>query len=103
MLKKTIIAAALASAAMLAFAGGANAGNGHGFHAPAAKHAGTIAPKTFKLAGKRKFRHGHHFHHWDNWHYRPHRGCYWLKRKARWSGKRYWWKRYYRCRANYYY
>ena len=103
MFKKTMIAAALAGAAMLAFAGGASAAGGNGFHAPAAKHAGTIAPKTFKLAGKHKFRHGRHFHHWDSWHYRPHRGCHWLKRKARWSGKRYWWKRYYRCRASYYY
>ena len=27
-----------------------------------------------------------------------HQGCYWLKRKALWTGSRYWWHRYNECR-----
>ena len=103
MLKKTIIATALAGAAILAVAGSASAGSGKNFAAHGAKHTGYVASKSFKIAGKRKFRHGRHFnHHWDTWHYRPYRGCHWLKRKARWTGKGYWWKRYYACRYSNY-
>ena len=28
--------------------------------------------------------------------------CHWLKRKARRTGSRYWWRRYYRCVDRYY-
>jgi hypothetical protein len=102
MLKKAMIAAAIAGAAMMAIAGSANAATGNGMtnFAPPAQLTTKAAPNTFKIAGKHRFRHGRHFHRWDNWHYRPH-GCYWLKRKARWTGKRYWWKRYYACRHHY--
>ena len=106
MLKKTMIAAALAGAAMLAFAGSASAAKGGQLvSAPAAKHAKFAAHKKgFKIAHKRRFRHGFGYHgHWNVYHYRPYRGCHWLKRKARWTGKRYWWKRYHACRAHAYY
>ena len=102
MLKKTIIAAAIAGAAFMALAGGANAGTSNGLKAPFAHHAGKATPHKFKIAGKRKFGHHRRFRHWDSWHYRPHRNCHWLKRKARWTGKYYWWKRYNLCRSYYY-
>lgn len=114
MFKKTMIAAALVGAAMLAFAGSASAGKGGKLvSAPTAKHAKFAGhkqgfkfahKKRFKLAHKRRFRHGYGYHgHWNVYHYRPYRGCHWLKRKARWTGKRYWWKRYRACRAHNYY
>lgn len=34
--------------------------------------------------------------------YRPYRKCSWMKRKARRTGRRYWWKRYRRCKSRYY-
>jgi hypothetical protein len=104
MLKKTMIAAAIAGAAMLAIAGSANAANGKGLttSAPSTHMTSEAAPKTFKIAGKRRLRHGRRFHRWNDRHYRPD-GCHWLRRKARWTGKRYWWKRYSACRHHYYY
>ncbi len=103
MLKKTIIAAALAGAAMLAMAGSANAAGAKTLSSPVAKHTSHAAPKAFKITGKRRFRHGRRFRHWNNWHYRPYRSCHRFKRKARWTGKHYWWKRYYACRSHSYY
>jgi hypothetical protein len=29
-------------------------------------------------------------------------GCYWLKRRALYTGSPYWWNRYYACRSGYY-
>ena len=104
MLKKMIIAA-ITGAAMMAIAGGANAATSYRptASAPPMQMTSKATPKSFKIAGKRRFRHGRHFGHWDRWHYRPHYSCYWLKRKARWTGKRYWWKRYRACRYNNHY
>lgn len=129
MLKKMIIAT-IASTAMLAIAGSANAAIGPGLTAAApAKHiTAKIAPLTFKVAGRRRFGHRRHFRqrgnfrnrrgfrhrsnfgirrnirhrrnfrHLNHWHFGPYYSCHWLKRKARWTGKRYWWERYRACR-----
>ncbi|MGI9412601.1 MAG: hypothetical protein ACR2PM_02970 [Hyphomicrobiales bacterium] len=55
-------------------------------------------------AGKRHGWHGghgkHHFHHrkhWRHgWHHRD--GCWFFKKKARHTGKRFWWKKYKECK-----
>jgi len=58
-------------------------------------------------AGKRhgwKGGHGKHFHHkrhWDHGYYYGYyegRGCYFYKKKARHTGKRFWWKKYKACK-----
>lgn len=47
--------------------------------------------------------HRRHFYFGPSYYYRPSyyrydNGCYWLKRKALYTGSRYWWRRYWNCR-----
>lgn len=82
MTMKTVTAIALA-ASVLAMSGAAEAGG-----------------------KKRHFKHGGHGIHFifdqDYYGHKPRRSCRWLKRKAYYSGSRYWWKRYRRCVNRYY-
>jgi hypothetical protein len=66
------------------------------------------AAENMQLAGGRhkrwRHRHGHGWRHgWDyGFGYGYGRGCRWLKRKARRTGSRYWWRQYKMCRSGYY-
>jgi len=109
MLKKTIIAAAIAGTAMLTTAGGGNAAIGS--TSPSAVTAIQMAIEStpqasiIKIGHKRKFkrhhRRWHRWHHKRNWHFTPRHHCHWFKRKARWTGSHYWWKRYHACRHDF--
>ena len=60
------------------------------------------AAANFKLAGGKR-RRWHRWHrHWRHGHGYWGHGCYWLKRKARRTGRKYWWNRYYDCIDGYY-
>lgn len=85
---------------------------------PANAQAGELAQGAYNgeaqiiLAGggkrhRHKHRHGWHGGHGWGGHIvigTPHRGCYYLKKKARYTGSHYWWKQYRKCvRYGYYY
>lgn len=58
---------------------------------------------TAEAGNKRHlFLHKPHFKVWHGPNFVGHR-CHWLKKKALFTGKRYWWKRYHRCLDFYYY
>jgi len=98
--KTNFLAVAIVAAAAFTAAPAANASVAAGMSASTAATttaATTTAPAGIILA------HGYG----GRWHggwgggWRPHGGyrrCRWLKRKARRTGRRYWWHRYYRCR-----
>ena len=76
--------------------------------------AGSRAPGVYggefvqKIGHKRhrKHRHAKHGLFYDHGYYyghNPYRACRWLKRKARYTGSHYWWKRYQRCMDRYFY
>ena len=46
---------------------------------------------------------GHFFFDYDYYGDHAYRSCRYLKRKARYSGSRYWWKKYRRCMNRHYY
>jgi hypothetical protein len=50
----------------------------------------------------RHFRHHRRFALVDVYPYDYDDGCYWLRRRAVYSGSPYWWRRYYACRQAYY-
>lgn len=57
----------------------------------------------FRGGGFRRHGFGHHGfrrHHFGSriYLYNGGGGCYWLKKKALWTGSRYWWHRYNQCR-----
>lgn len=59
-----------------------------------------------EAGGKKGFHFKFHAPHYKVWHGHKHYyggGCFWLKKKARRTGKGYWWKRYHRCMDRYYY
>ena len=106
-----LIGSGIAALALLAFAstfGPAEARHGGGhFHMGGGHH---FAPRLHHFHHHHAFRH-HHFHH-----HRFHRhrfvfvsaypyyyadDCYLLKRRALYTGSRYWWNRYYACRSGY--
>ena len=100
MFKSTLIAAIIAISTLGALSTGASAMPGAAKLQPAvetnqnaaAGGAQLIKVGRFKRRFKFRFRH-HRFH---RFHGHGH-GCFWLKRKAKRTGKIYWWKRYYRC------
>ncbi len=109
--KTNLFAVAIIAAAAFTAAPSANATVAGGMSAASAA-ATTAAATTIQadvvLAGGRKHRHGHR--HWPHgWgggiYYGDYgygfRDCFWLKRKARHTGRRYWWNRYYNCRNGY--
>jgi hypothetical protein len=113
---KKLIGSGVAALALLAFAstfepvqarhGGG--GGGH-FHMGGAAHH--FAPRFHHFRHHHAFRHHHFRHHRFHRHrlvvvsaypYYYADGCYWLKRRALYTGSPYWWNRYYACRSGYY-
>lgn len=110
--KTNIMAVAIVAAAAFTAVPSANASVAGGLSsAAAAATTATVAPGAqgnVVLAGGRRHRHfrwgGHRWGYGHGWGYgRGFRNCHWLKRKARRTGRRYWWNRYYNCRDGYYY
>ena len=112
-----LIGSGVAALALLAFASTfepaqARRGGGH-FHMGGGHH---FAPRFHHFRHHHAFRH-HHFRHHHFRHHRFHRhrfvvvsaypyyyadGCYWLKRRALYTGSPYRWNRYHACRSGYY-
>jgi hypothetical protein len=106
-----LIASGVAALALLAFASTfeparARHGGGH-FHMADGHH---FAPRFHHFPHHHAFRHHHFRHHRFHRHrfavvsaypyyYAEH--CYWLKRRALYTGNPYWWNRYYACRSGY--
>lgn len=107
--KTNFLAVAIIAAAAFTAAPAANASVAAGMSAATAATttaATTTAPAGIILAHGW----GGHGHGWGggwggggHWGHGGHRirRCRWLKRKARRTGRRYWWNRYYRCRNRY--
>src|SRR5262245_31178981 len=104
-----LVGSATAAVVLLAFSASFDS-------AEARRHGGG----HFRMGGghHHHFRHHHVFHHRHFRHHRFHGrrfvvagvypyyyadGCYWLKRRALYTGSPYWWRRYYACRYGYYY
>jgi len=100
---------ALASAAQPALARGHGGHGGHGGYG----HSMGWGGGGPRFSSVRQFSRPHHvFVH----RFRHHRrfavigvypyaygdGCYWLRRRALFTGSPYWWRRYYACRSGYY-
>ena len=97
---------ALASAAQPALARGHGGHGGHGH----SMGGGGWAPR-FSSARPffrphhvfvRRFRHHRRFAVVGLYPYAYGDGCYWLRRRALYTGSPYWWRRYYACRHGYY-
>jgi hypothetical protein len=103
--KTNFMAVAIIAAAAFTAAPAANATVAAGMSAATAASttaATTTAPAGIVLAHGYVGR-GHGGWGGGNWGHGGHgyRRCRWLKRKARRTGRRYWWHRYYRCRNRY--
>jgi hypothetical protein len=106
--KKTALLASLFAAATISLAAGAaearhGAGGGWG--------GGGMAARSHAFSGGRIFAFRHHHRHARVFAFAPSYyddgyaygdGCYWLKRRALYTGSRYWWNRYYGCVNGYY-
>lgn len=101
--KTNILAAAIVAAAALAATPAANASVVAGMSASTTA-ATTAATSTTPAGIVLAHGYGGHWHGgWGGWRpYGGYRRCRWLKRKARRTGRRYWWHRYYRCRNSFY-
>lgn len=105
-----LVASGLAALAMLAFASAsepaqARGRGGHGHH----MGAGGWAPRfssARQFSSPRRFVVRRHFRHHRRfvgvYPYTYGDGCYWLKRRAIYTGSSYWWRRFYACRHGYY-
>ena len=97
MLKKTIISATFGAAVLMAASAGASA-MPSGLQQTT--QIGTAQADIIKVGGKfKKFKH-FKFHYG---YYPGYRSCYWLKKKAIYTGSKYWWHRYKECKFFYYY
>ena len=108
-----LLASSVAALAMLALASASEPAQakGHGGHGHSmGMGGGGWAPH---FSSVQHFSHSHH-HHFRFHHHRrfvvvgayPYAygdGCYWLRRRALYTGSPYWWHRYYACRNGYYY
>jgi hypothetical protein len=101
----TFTLAALATVAVAGASGpaaarpGGYAWGGHGW-SPHLAHVHAFAgPRHFAL---RRFHHHRRFAFIVGYPYVYGDGCYWLKRRAIYTGSSYWWHRYYACRHGYY-
>ncbi|MCB1493344.1 MAG: hypothetical protein KDJ77_16390 [Rhodobiaceae bacterium] len=95
---KSLVAAVAVAASIFAATGDADARDrGHG----ARNHAAV----TLKHRGHDRHWNGHG--RWGHGGYiyvgNPHRSCHFLKKKARYTGSRYWWNQYRLCVDGYYY
>ena len=104
----------MAALAMLAFGSVSDPvqARGHGGHGGHGHHmgAGGWAPRfssVRQFSGPRHFVVRHHFRHHRRfafvgvYPYTYGDGCYWLRRRAIYTGSSYWWRRYYACRHGY--
>ena len=104
--KTNLMAVAIVAAAAFTASPSANASVAAGMSSAAGFAATTSAAPAAQgnvvLAHGRRLRHRHlHFGwgggpYWIDYGY-GYRNCRWLKRKARRTGRRYWWNRYHRC------
>jgi len=117
--KKTALLASLFAAATISLAAGAaeaRHGGGGGWGGGGHWHGGGgqwggMAVRPHAFSGGRNFAFRHHHRHARVFAFAPSYyddgyaygdGCYWLKRRALYSGSRYWWNRYYGCVNGYY-
>jgi hypothetical protein len=108
-MKVKLLASGLAALAMLAVASASNpveARHGsHGFSGGrgwAPHFSGTrpfAGPRHFAF---RRFHHHRRFAFVGGYAYAYGDGCYWLRRRALYTGSSYWWHRYWTCRHGYY-
>ncbi len=108
------VASGVAALAMLAFASASEPAQarGHGGHGHGHAHmgAGGWAPRfssarqfsSHRHFAVRRFRHHRRFTVVGAYPYAYGDGCYWLRRRALYTGSSYWWRRYYACRHGYY-
>jgi hypothetical protein len=104
------LASGMAALAMLTLAGAsspaeARHGGGHGWGGGGRGWAPHFSDVR-SFAGPRHFAF-HRFHHRrvafvGDYAYGYDDGCYWLRRRALYTGSPYWWNRYYACRHGYY-
>ena len=107
---------ALASASAPAQAKGLGGHGGHGSGMSMGGHGMSMGRAGWAphFSSVQHFSHLHHHHHFRFRHHRrfivvgayPYYyddGCYWLRRRALYTGSPYWWHRYYACRNGYYY
>ena len=101
--KKTALLASILAAALVSVAAGAaEARHGGGGHWNGG-HWGGMAARPHAFSGRHHFAFRHHRHHrvfafapaYYDYGYAD--GCYWLKRRAIYTGSGYWWNRYYGC------
>jgi hypothetical protein len=120
--KKTALLASILAAATISLAAGAaearhgghgghggggwGGGHGSGGHWRGGGNWGGMAVRPHAFSGSRHFAFRHHHRHarvfafapyYDDYGYTYGNGCYWLKRRALYTGSRYWWNRYYGC------
>jgi len=109
-----LLASSVAALAMLALQSAAEPAlargpGGHGTHGHSMGGVGW-APRSSSIRPfsrphpvfVRRFRHHHRFAVVGFYPYAYGDGCYWLKRRALYTGSPYWWHRYYACRHGYY-
>ena len=110
--KTNFIAVAIVAAAAFTAVPSANASVVGGMSSAAAAATTTSAVPAAQagivlVGGKhrhRGWRHGYGWGHGHGWgHGYGFRNCHWLKRKARRTGRKYWWNRYYNCRHGNFY
>ena len=88
--------------------GGGHGGGGWGGGHSHGAHWGGMGVRSHAFSGgpRAAFRHHHHHRHARVFAFAPYYydygysygdGCYWLKRRALYTGSRYWWNRYYSC------
>jgi len=110
-----LLAPWVAVIAVLALAGAsepaqARGHGGHGGHGHGHMGAGGWAPRfssvrqfsSHRHFAVRHFRHHRRFAFVGVYPYTYGDGCYWLKRRAVYTGSSYWWRRYSACRHGYY-
>ena len=92
---------ALASAAQPALARGHGGHGAHGGHFHSMGGSGWAFSRPHHVFVHR-FRHHRRFAVVGLYPYAYGDGCYWLRRRALYTGSPYWWHRYYACRQGYY-
>src|SRR5262245_45015378 len=117
--KKTALLASLLAAATISLAAGAaqakhggGGGGGGGHWHGGGGNWGGMGGRPHAFSGGGNFSGGRHFRHhrgnanvfafgfapyYADYGYAYGDGCYWLKRRALYTGSRYWWNRYYGC------
>jgi len=107
MIKSTIMAIAISTAAIAATGTSASAMTGAPLIQQAVTQSGDTAEiiQVKRRGGRRHRRfHKRFFHgHWGHYGHYYGGGCYWLKKKAMYTGSHYWWKRYKYCKYGYSY